>query len=191
MESVNAQEVCKVLEDCGMKTIAIHGRTRSQGYSGEANWEVIDACTQVVDVPIIGNGDIATGEDVEKRRNETGVSGVMIGRAAMQNPWVFREAKHYLATGEHMAPPELEERWTLIRRHCLLSTQSTRYGNERQTMMAMRSRLMAYCKGFPGAKPLRRALCAVSSLTELEDVIAEYMKSFEAGDFGAGVISSQ
>ena len=189
MDSINAAEVCTTLEECGMQAIAIHGRTRSQGYSGEANWDVIDACTEVVTVPVIGNGDVATGEDVEKRRNETGVSGVMIGRAAMQNPWVFREAKHYLETGEQLASASLEERWTLIRRHCFLATQSNRYGDERQTMMAMRSRLMAYCKGFPGAKPLRKALCAVSSLTELEDIISLYMDSHAQGSFGAVGIS--
>jgi len=189
MDSINAPEVCRTLEECGMQAIAIHGRTRSQGYSGEADWDVIHACTSEVKVPVIGNGDIATGEDVEKRRRETGVSGVMIGRAAMQNPWVFKEAKHYLSTGEQLAPASLEERWVLIRKHCKLATESNRYGNEKQTMMAMRSRLMAYCKGFPGAKPLRKALCSVSSLDELEDIIADYMESFEEGRFGVGVIS--
>ena len=180
-ESVNAPEVCKILEETGMRTIAIHGRTRSQGYGGEANWEVIDECARTVSVPVIGNGDISSGEDVKKRRDETAVSGVMIGRAAMQNPWVFREAKHFLETGMQMEPAPLEERWLLIRRHCFLATQSDRYGNERQTMMAMRSRLMAYCKGFPGAKPLRKALCGVCSVAELEDIIADYMKSFHSG----------
>jgi len=186
-KSVNAPEVCRTLEECGMQTISIHGRTRSQGYSGEANWEVIDECAQSVSVPVVGNGDIATGADVEKRRAETAVSGVMIGRAAMQNPWVFREAKHYLATGEHMAPAPIEERWELIRRHCNLAIHSNRYGQERHTMMAMRSRLMAYCKGFPGAKPLRKALCGCSSIAELEDIADDYMKSYLAGDFGGGM----
>ena len=93
--SVNAVEVAKILEDCGMQAIAVHGRTRSQGYGGEANWEVIDAVARAVKIPVIGNGDIHCGADVLRRRAETAVSGVMIGRAAMQNPWVFREAKHF------------------------------------------------------------------------------------------------
>ena len=191
MDSVNAVEVCKILQDCGMRVIAVHGRTRSQGYSGEANWDVIDACASAVEIPVIGNGDISSGVDIAKRQKETQVSGVMIGRAAMQNPWIFREAKHYLKTGEHMPAASLDERWSLIRRHCELAILSERYGDEKQTMMAMRSRLMAYCKGFPGAKPLRRILCTVGSLTELEDIIAEYTQSLDAGDFGAGVISSE
>jgi len=167
-DSVNAVEVAKTLEDCGMQAIAVHGRTRAQGYSGEADWEVIDAVARAVSVPVIGNGDIATGEDLAKRKRGTAVSGVMIGRAAMQNPWVFREAKHFLETGNVMAPVPLEERWELILRHCRMAVESNRYGNERQTLTAMRGRLMAYCKGFPGAKDLRQRLCQVDSVASVE-----------------------
>jgi len=168
--TVNAVEVCRILEDCGMQAIAIHGRTRSQGYSGEANWEVIDACARAVAIPVIGNGDIASGQDLARRKRETAVSGVMIGRAAMQNPWVFREAKHYLATGEEGAPVPLDERWALVLRHCRLAVDSARYGAERHAMMSMRARLMAYCKGFPGAKELRQRLARVESVAEVEDI---------------------
>ncbi|MGB0774482.1 MAG: tRNA-dihydrouridine synthase, partial [Akkermansiaceae bacterium] len=108
---------------------------------------------------------------------------VMIGRAAMQNPWVFREAKHYLTTGTQPEPVPIPERWEMIVRHCSMALGSNRYGNERQTIMAMRSRLMTYCKGFPGAKPLRQKLCTVSSLAEVEDLAAEYLHSLASGDF--------
>lgn len=175
-ESINAPEVCKTLEESGMQAISIHGRTRSQGYRGEADWDVIQSCTGTVDIPIVGNGDIATGADVKLRKETTDVNGLMIGRAAMQNPWVFKEAKHYLATGEELPPIAIEERWKLIIRHCALAIQSTRYGGqEKHTIMAMRARLMAYCKGFPGAKPLRKRLCQVASLTEVEDLAAEHL----------------
>jgi tRNA-dihydrouridine synthase B len=180
-ENINAREVCHILEDCGMQTISIHGRTRSQGYGGDANWEVIDECSRSVSIPVIGNGDIASGADLKRRKEETKVSGVMIGRAAMQNPWIFREAKHYLATGETLPPVPITERWSLIRRHCSLAMASGRYGNERQTMMSMRSRLMAYCKGFPGAKPLRQELTQVSSLTQLEEIADRHLSSLAAG----------
>ncbi len=170
--SINAVEVCRILEGSGMQAIAVHGRTRRQGYGGEANWEVIDQCARAVSVPVIGNGDIGSGADLRRRRKETAVSGVMIGRRAMQNPWVFREAKHYLATGEELAPPTIEERWALVVRHCRMATGSSRYGGERHAMMAMRSRLMAYCKGFPGAKELRQQLCKVASVAEVEDLAA-------------------
>ena len=168
--SVNAVEVAKILEDCGMQAIAVHGRTRSQGYGGEADWKVIDAVARAVTVPVIGNGDITCGSDILRRKSETAVSGIMIGRAAMQNPWVFREAKHFLETGALMPEVDVEERWELVIRHCRLAVDSHRNGSEKQTLTAMRSRLMAYCKGFPGAKDLRQKLCHVSSVSEVEDL---------------------
>ena len=174
--SVNAVEVAKILEDCGMQAIAVHGRTRAQSYSGEANWNVIDAVARAVSIPVIGNGDITCGADVVKRRQETAVSGVMIGRAAMQNPWVFRQAKYFLETGKVLPEVPVDERWELVIRHCKLAVDSRRNGNEKQTLTAMRSRLMAYCKGFPGAKDLRQKLCHVSSVAEVEDLAVESLR---------------
>ena len=172
VDSVNAVEVARILEDSGMQAIAVHGRTRAQGYAGEADWEVIDAVARAVKIPVIGNGDITCGADVLRRRQETAVSGVMIGRAAMQNPWVFREAKHFLETGNLLEEVTVAERWELVSRHCKLAVASRRNGDERQTLTAMRSRLMAYCKGFPGAKELRQRLCQVTSLAEVEELAA-------------------
>ncbi|MEI6674706.1 MAG: tRNA dihydrouridine synthase DusB [Verrucomicrobiota bacterium] len=171
-QSIHAVEIAQTLVDCGVRVITVHGRTRSQGYGGEADWEVIDAVARAVAVPVIGNGDIASGEDVARRQRETAVAGVMIGRAAMGNPWVFREAKHFLETGEAAAHVLLEERWELVVRHCRLAVASGRHGNERQTLTSMRTRLMAYCKGFPGAKELRQKLCHVVSVVEIEDLAA-------------------
>jgi tRNA-dihydrouridine synthase B len=171
-KSVNAVTVAKILEDCGIRAIAVHGRTRAQGYGGEADWEVIDAVARAVAIPVVGNGDISCGQDVARRKRETAVSGVMIGRAAMQNPWVFREAKHFLETGGESPEITLEERWDLVLRHCRMAAESGRYGSEVQTLTAMRSRLMAYCKGFPGARELRQKLCHVSSVAAVEDLAA-------------------
>lgn len=172
-ESINAPEVCHILEDCGVQAIAIHGRTRAQSYSGLANWEVIDQCARSVKVPVIGNGDIHSGDDVLLRKNTTAVSGVMIGRAAMQHPWIFREAKQRLAGETQIAPITHEERWELIVRHCRLAIHSSRYGTERHAMMAMRGRLLAYCKGFAGAKELRQLLAKVESCSHVEDIAAK------------------
>jgi tRNA-dihydrouridine synthase B len=172
---INAVEVTGILEDCGIAAVSVHGRTRAQGYSGEADWGIIDACARSVNIPVVGNGDITSGNDVERRKTQTEVQGVMIGRAAMQNPWIFRDAKHYLQTGQHPDPVPIEERWQLISRHCRDAIAWGRYGNECRTMMAMRSRLMAYTKGLPGGKRLRAALCRVESLCELEDIADDYL----------------
>lgn len=172
---INAPEVCRILEDCGMQAIAVHGRTRAQGYSGEADWDVIDACSRTVSVPVIGNGDIQSGMDVERRRNSTGVSGIMIGRAAMQYPWIFRDAKRYLETGLHPEPVSCEERWELILRHARLLIEWGKFPTERHAMQALRSRLMAYSKGLRHGKLLRGRFSVVNSVPELEDIAADYL----------------
>ncbi len=173
---INAPEVCHILEDCGMQTIAIHGRTRAQGYTGEADWDVIDECAQTVSVPVVGNGDIATGADVKHRRDTTAVSGVMIGRSAMQYPWVFRDAKHYLKTGEQPAPVSIEERWELIVRHARMLLEWGKFPKEKYAMQSLRSRLMAYSKGLPGGKALRTQFSTVATLAELEDIAAAHLQ---------------
>lgn len=173
--SVNAPEVCRLLEDIGIAAVAVHGRTKSMGYSGEADWQVIGDCAQSVGIPVIGNGDISSGRDVERRYRETSVRGVMIGRAAMTNPWVFREARHYLETGQQLASVGLRERWAFMRRHCALAIASGRYGGELSTMRAMRSRLMSYSKGMLGGRVLRPRLSTLESLQELEDLAAEHL----------------
>lgn len=169
-QNINSPEVCHLLEDCGIQAVAIHGRTRSQGYRGEADWEIIDESAQSVKIPIIGNGDIDSAAILKKRKESTAVSGVMIGRAAMQNPWIFSEAKTFLKSGELPPTPTIAERWSFVIRHCRLAVESDRYGDERHTLMAMRSRLMTYCKGFPGAKPLRQQLSQVCSIAEVETI---------------------
>ena len=103
----------------------------------------------------------------------------MIGRAALSNPWIFRDARHYFRTGEVLPPPTLQERWELILRHSQIATQSNRYGaEERHAIMAMRSRLMAYTKAFPSAKILRQALCEVKTLAEVQAIADRHLQEF-------------
>jgi tRNA-dihydrouridine synthase B len=176
VNSINAVEVARLLEDSGIQAIAIHGRTRAQGYTGLADWDVIAQCAEAVKIPVVGNGDIHSGQDVELRMKQTKVSGVMIGRAAMGNPWIFREAKHYLKTGAHLPPVTVQLRFELMLRHCRLALKSSRFqGTELQTMRAMRNRLMAYTQGLPGSKHLRVRFCKIESVAELEDIAAEYL----------------
>jgi nifR3 family TIM-barrel protein len=173
--SINAVSVSRILEDLGIAAIAVHGRTRGQGYSGAANWEVIGEVAAAVSVPVIGNGDITNAADVAKRRAETNIAGVMIGRAAMSSPWIFDQIKHELATGEILPPPDLEERWALIQRHCELAVEE--WQNENNAMRSMRSRLMAYSKGFPHSKALREQFQHVASLADLEHIAATHLQS--------------
>lgn len=166
-----AEEACLRLQDAGVQAIAVHGRTRSQQYGGVADWGIIDACARAVQVPVIGNGDITGPADVKRAREETAVSGVMIGRAAMNAPWIFRQARHYLNTGELQAPPTATERIEFMLRHTRMALESRHYGGELTTMRAMRARLLAYAKGIPGTKPLRPQLSRVESYAALEDML--------------------
>jgi len=178
-ESINAVHVCQLLENTGIQAIAIHGRTRAQGYSGEANWDVIAECANAVNIPVIGNGDLRSGEDVAHRRATTPVSGAMIGRAAMQNPWIFTEVKHFLKHGKLPIPTPVNERWNFIRKHANMAVSRGHMGDEQHTLMAMRSRLMAYSKGLPNGKHLRGRFSHVSSLMELDDIADHYLTTLE------------
>ncbi len=173
--SINAPKVAQILESLGIAAIAVHGRTRAQGYSGAADWKVIGQVVQAVRIPVIGNGDITGAADVVRRREETGIAGVMIGRAAMSSPWIFQQIKHELLTGELLAPPDLSERWALIQRHCELAVQE--WKNEDQAIRSMRARLMAYSKGFPASKALREKFQRVESLADIEKIAAEHLAS--------------
>jgi nifR3 family TIM-barrel protein len=172
---VNAVEVARILEDCGMQAIAVHGRTRAQGYTGLADWDVIGQVADAVKIPVIGNGDISSGVDVEIRRAQTNVKGVMIGRAAMVNPWIFKEAKHYLATGTHAAHATVEERFNFMRRHCQMAIARNAHMGELPTIRSMRNRLMNYTKSIPGGKWLRQRFSQIGSVMELEDIFAAYL----------------
>lgn len=123
-------------------------------------------------VPVIGNGDIATAQAVAYVKENTAVSGVMIGRAAMENPWIFADAKYFLLHGVLPPARQPREKTDLILRHTRMALNSGHYGDELHTMRHMRSRILAYTKGFPGAKEMRSRLVRVSSLRELEELLS-------------------
>ena len=181
-QTINAVTTARILEDAGVAAIAVHGRTKEQGYRGVANWDVIAEVAAAVRVPVIGNGDLAGAVDVE-RCLTSGVRGVMIGRAAMSSPWIFREIKHYLATGEHLAPPPLDQQWAHILRHCRWKVAAMR--SELHAMQAMRTRLMAYSRGMPEAKRLRERFAHVASLAELEGMAEENIAHVAQGAVAA------
>ncbi len=178
-QTINATTTARLLEDCGVQAIAVHGRTKEQGYGGAANWDVISEVAASVRVPVIGNGDITTAEDAV-RGMKRGVRGLMIGRAAMSGPWIFRQIKHYLATGEALPVPALEEQWAFIIRHCRWKVEAE--GSELHALQAMRTRLMAYSRGMPEAKQLRANFAHVASLAELEDIAARNLARAVGGE---------
>jgi len=186
--TVNAVETARLLEDCGVRAIAVHGRTRADGYSGAADWDIIAQVAQSVTIPVIGNGDLTSPEDVRRRRDQSAVAGVMIGRAAMAAPWLFGQIKHMLTTGESLPPPDTAEKWIIIRRHCRQSI--ARRGNEDTAMRFMRGRLMAYSKTLPGAKKLRVRFSQVASLAELDTIIADHLHAIDCGDLAPTITTT-
>lgn len=171
--SVNVIDMAKMAEDCGVTEIAVHGRTRAQQYAGEADWDYVRRVKEAVKVPVIGNGDIFTGDDAIRRIRETGVDGVMIARGAMGNPWLFREIKARLA-GEDYTPPTVDERVAMALRHydMLLNWKPTAVAvNE------MRKHVCWYVTGVRGAAQLRGV---INSLTDPDEVKARLYAFAEA-----------
>lgn len=173
---VNAVRTVRILEGAGVQAIAVHGRTKEQGYSGVADWDVIAEVAASVGIPVIGNGDINGALDYASRLG-SGVAGIMIGRAAMSSPWIFREIKHWQRTGEVPEPPSLEAQWAFIARHGRAVVEQ--FGNEGHAMAKMRSRLMAYSRGMPQAKQLRASFAHLSSLNALEVIAEENLRAAE------------
>jgi nifR3 family TIM-barrel protein len=171
--TINATTTARILEGTGITRLAVHGRTKEQGYSGLADWDVIAEVAESVKIPVIGNGDIACAVDALRRRRETRVSGLMIGRAAMTSPWIFAEIKAAMNGGDYR-PPTPAERWALIVEHCRLEV--ARRGDERRAIHGMRSRLMAYSRGLPHGRHLREQFARVESVAQIEDIAAAHLR---------------
>ncbi len=181
--SRNIEEVAERLQDVGVKALTIHGRTRVQMYKGEADWTLIAKVKENprITMPIFGNGDIDSPEKALEYRNRYGVDGIMIGRAAIGYPWIFREIKHYFATGEIMAPPTLEERIDAARKHLHGSVQ---WKGETLGILEMRRHYANYLKGLPNIKEFRTRLVTTAVLSEIEDIFAELRERYAETAFG-------
>jgi tRNA-dihydrouridine synthase len=151
----------------------VHGRTKEQGYSGEADWDVITDVVQAVQIPVIGNGDIDSAAVALARWRQSGVAGIMIGRAAMNHPWIFREIRAAFADqGSDIVT--LADKWTFIEGHCAKEIEWWK-GQEAQAMKSMRARLMAYTRGLPGGARLRERLQRVETLDGLRQIGSDHI----------------
>ena len=155
--TIRIEEVAERLQDVGIKALSIHGRTRKQMYKGEADWTRIGNIKDNprVHIPIIGNGDIDSPQKAVEYKNKYGVDGIMIGRASIGNPWIFREIKHFVKTGEILAPPTIAERVAAAKQHL---KHSIEWKGERLGIVEMRRHYTNYFKGFRGIKPWRAKL---------------------------------
>jgi len=175
-QSIQIVEVAERLQDVGVKAISVHGRTRVQMYKGQADWTLIGAIKNNprMHIPIFGNGDINSPERAVEWKNTYGVDGVMIGRASIGNPWFFREVKHFMKTGEHLAPPTLAERVDACRWHLM---QSVEWKGEKLGILEMRMHYANYFRGIADFKPYRMELVTRDTLPE----VLNTLERIEAG----------
>jgi len=175
--SKNIEEVAERLQDVGIKALTIHGRTRMQMYKGEADWTLIAKVrnNSRIQIPIFGNGDIDSPEKALEYRNRYGVDGIMIGRAAIGYPWIFREIKHYFATGEILPPPTIEERIDACRKHL---HGSVKWKGEKLGILEMRRHYSNYLKGLSHIKEYRTKLVSTDQLSELEYTLDQILENY-------------
>lgn len=169
-QSLLIAEIAERLQDAGIQALSIHGRTRAQLYGGKADWTLIGKVKENprMKIPVFGNGDIDSGIKAAEMKACYGVDGILVGRAAVGNPWIFREIKTFLETGESLPSPSLEDRISVLRLHL---EKSLAYKGERATVFEMRKVYSGYFRGIPGFKPLRMKLVTAGSLKEIDEIL--------------------
>ncbi len=169
-ESLIIDKIAEELQDTGIQALTIHGRTRSQMYKGKSDWSLIKKVKDNprIKIPIIGNGDITSGEEAQKAIDDFGVDGIMIGRATIGKPWIFKEVKHFLETGKVLAPPSIEEKVEIARHHFFKSIEIK---GERTGFFEMRRHFAIYFKGLKDFKQLRLRLLTSMDVTEINEIL--------------------
>ena len=171
--SINAVEVAKIVEEAGASAITIHPRTRAQGYSGNADWNIIKQVKEAVKIPVIGNGDIKSCFDAKKMIDETGCDLVMVGRACLGNPWIFKEINAYLEDGTIIDKPTPIEKIDMCLKHfnLLLETQ-----NKKQAVLEIRSHIAWYLKGIEGSKEIKDKIFKTKDEEEIKNILYDFKK---------------
>lgn len=167
-DHVNAVEIAKIAESCGVSAIAVHGRTRMQYYSGKADWDIIAKVKEAVNIPVIGNGDIENGMDAKKMMEETGCDAIMVARRARGNPWIFRHINAYLEQGKKEDDPDYKEIVEMILRHA--SMEAKAFG-EYMGVLRMRKHVAWYTAGLPHSASMRRKVNEAETLDDLKRLL--------------------
>ncbi len=180
------EEVAERLQEVGVKALSIHGRTRVQMYKGEADWSLIGRIAQNpnIEIPIFGNGDVDSPEKALEYRERFGVDGIMIGRAAIGYPWIFREMHHYMETGEHLDPPTMGERVEAVREHL---QRSIEWKGERKAILEMRKHYGKYFKGVPHFKLYRQKLVTSEDRVEIENTFESILDQYGSQEIPAAL----
>jgi tRNA-dihydrouridine synthase B len=178
----NIEEVAERLQDVGIKALAIHGRTRTQMYKGEADWTLIGKVKNNprITIPVIGNGDIDSPEKALEYQNRYGVDGIMIGRAAIGYPWIFNEIKHFVRTGDHLPPPTIEDRISVCRKHLYKSVE---WKGPVVGINEKRRHYANYLKGLPNIKEYRNKLVTLKTTEEIDEVLDEVADAYFGFEF--------
>ena len=169
--SINAVEIAKIAEANGASAITVHARTRAQGYSGKADWNIIKDVVDAVNIPVIGNGDVVSCFDAKKMLDETGCSAVMIGRGLLGNPWLVRECVQYLESGKLPNPIDYNEKIDMMEYHLKKLCEDK---TEKQAVLEIRNHLLNYLKGLPENKEVKNKVCRCKSANEIINVLEEY-----------------
>lgn len=175
-EHINAVEVAKVCESAGASAITVHGRTRAQGYSGTANWDIIKKVKESVSIPVIGNGDICSYLDAQKMILETGCDAVMIGRGALGNPWLIKECVEYLEKNSIPKEVTKEEKIKMMKYHFTLLKEDK---NEKVALLEIRSNILYYLKNMPNSKEIKNKICVAKTEEELISILNDYEKNLK------------
>ena len=176
--NIVAKEVGHIVESEGARAITIHGRTKIQGYRGKANWQVISEVAEALTIPVVGNGNICRAEEVIRIRKQTKCAGLMIGRAALGYPWIFRDIKHALTHGAVPEPPSLEKRWEAIINYTRELMSRPFREQKHSDLRWMRPKFIVLTKGMPGSRKIRTALGKVIQIKDLEHIAAKHIATF-------------